>query len=164
MHNQSLNLFIVDDNKLMVAGLRNYLDNKFGADIKISTFYTGESALKKVDENTGMVILDYFLDGENGNNILISIKKINPRTEVIMLTSNENIGIAIDAFRKGASDYLIKGESAWRKLIPHVYKTITEPIRRMGKEFGFQVYTIIFITIFILMGAIVLLALKMMPR
>ncbi|MBC7863698.1 MAG: hypothetical protein IAF38_12035, partial [Bacteroidia bacterium] len=49
MSTQSLNLFIVDDNQLMVTGLRNYLTNKFGEHINISTFYTGESALKKVD-------------------------------------------------------------------------------------------------------------------
>lgn len=163
MNNQCINLFIIDDNPLVVTGLRNFLNKKFGSSIKISTFFTGESALKLVDKNTGIVILDYYLKGENGNEILASIKELNPKTEVIMLTSNENVSDAIEAFRRGASDYLIKGESAWKKVARHVYKTITDPILKMGKEFGLSKFLVIFLTTFIFVGLLVLLILKLLP-
>ena len=51
METQGLNLFIVDDNKLMVTDLKHYLLNKFGGGVKISTFENGESCLEKVDKN-----------------------------------------------------------------------------------------------------------------
>ena len=66
MTTQGINLFIVDDNKLLVTDLKHYLQNRFGAGVTISTFDTGEGCLEKVNENTHVVILDYFLDGKNG--------------------------------------------------------------------------------------------------
>ena len=164
MNTQKLNLFIVDDNKLMVTGLKNYLGTKFGSDINISTFYTGESVLKKVDQDTNIVILDYFLGEENGNDVLKAIKKINPKTEVIMLSRNEDIGVAIESFRKGATDYVVKGENSLTKISTLVYGIITYPIRMMVREWGVSRYFAIFIMTFLTMGVVVMLALRFLPK
>ncbi len=160
MSAQGLNLFIVDDNPLMVTGLRNYLDKRFNNDLSISVFYTGASLLEKVDKDTNIVILDYYLEGENGNDILKAIKIINPETKVIMLSSNEEIGIAIDCFRKGATDYVVKGRKAWRKVASLVYSMITYPVRIMVKEFKVRKYLAIFLLTFIITGIIVYSVLK----
>ncbi len=164
METQGMNLFIVDDNRLLVSGLKSYLSNRFGKHLNISTFYSGESCLEKIDQQTNFVILDYFLGGKNGNEILKSIKSINPKTEVIMLSSNENVGTAIESYRAGATDYLVKNDKAWKKLIPHVYKTITEPIRRMGSEYGFMKFAAIFLTTFILIGVTVAVVMQIIHR
>lgn len=108
MKNHVINLFIVDDDVLSTTMLKHHLNDKFGTSINISTFISGKSVLEKIDKYTSIVILDYYLEGENGNEVLKSIKKINPKTEVIMLTSNEDVTIAIESFRKGASDYVIR--------------------------------------------------------
>lgn len=163
METQGLNLFIVDDNKSMVTMLKNYLSNRFGAGIKISTFYDGESCLEKINKQTHIVILDYFLNGRNGLEILKSIKEINPKTEVIMLSSNEDIGLAIESFREGATDYVVKGPSSWKKVTKLVNKIITEPIRAMVREFGIPKFMAIFFLTFIAMGAVVYYALQMIP-
>lgn len=160
MENQGLNLFIVDDNKLMAVALRNYLVGRFGNAINISTFYTGTSALQMVKADTNIVILDYYLEGENGNDVLVAIKKINPKTEVIMLSSNENIAIAIDSFRKGATDYVVKGDKAWKKISSLVVNIITYPIRLLVEEFGVNKYLAIFMLVFVVMGSIVYYALR----
>ncbi|MGZ4048776.1 MAG: response regulator [Bacteroidia bacterium] len=113
---QGINLFIVDDNPLVVADLKNYLENRFGDKIRISAFYDGESCLNKIDKDTNIVVLDYFMEGKNGIEILKSIKAVNSNTEVIMLSANEDVAVAIDSFRTGAKDYVIKGMGAWRKI------------------------------------------------
>ena len=66
MTTQGLNLFIVDDNRLMVSTLKQYLQNRFGMGINISTFNDGESCLKNVNKETNIVILDYYMPGQNG--------------------------------------------------------------------------------------------------
>jgi hypothetical protein len=48
MNTQHNRLFIVDDNPLLVADLRIYLESTFGETLTITTFNSGESALKKV--------------------------------------------------------------------------------------------------------------------
>ena len=155
METQGLNLFIVDDNKSMVEALKHYLNNKFGVSINISTFNDGETCLEQVDEDTHIVILDHFLDGKNGLEILKLIKKINPKTEVIMLSSNENIALAIDSFRAGAKDYVIKGPSSWKKITKLVNLIITEPIRILVREFGVSKYMAIFLLTFVVMGLVI---------
>ena len=135
METQGSNLFIVDDNKLMVVDLQNYLQARFGNSIQISTFEDGESCLKRIDKETHIVILDYFLGGKNGLDILRSIKEINPRTEVIMLSSNENIAVAIETFRSGAKDYVLKGEGYWKKIIKLVNGMIVKPIHVIVRGF-----------------------------
>ncbi len=162
MNTEKLNLFIVDDNKLTVSSMRNFLSKRFGNDLNISTFYSGESVLKNVNENTNMVILDYFLGDANGNNILKSIKKINPKTQVIMLSKNEDVEIAIQAYRRGASTFIVKDGDSIRKISNIIYDILTYPIRYMVREWGFSKYFAIFIMTFITLGIISYVALTLM--
>lgn len=157
METQGINLFIVDDNKLLVADLKNYLQNRFGVSICVSTFNDGESCLKKVDKETHIVILDYFLDGKDGLEILKAIKIINPKTEVIMLSGNEDMALAVETFRAGAKDYVVKGAGSWKKITKIVNYIITEPIRIMVREFGISKYMAIFLLTFASMGLVVFL-------
>ncbi len=164
METQRLNLFIVDDNKSMVAALKQFLQNKFGANINISTFYDGESCLEKINEYTDVVILDHYLNGKNGLEVLKEIKEINSKTEVIMLSSNEDIALAIESFRAGAKDYIVKGPSSWKKLTKLVHHVITEPIRIIVREFGVSKFMAIFLLTFLTMGAVVFFVLHNMSR
>ena len=163
METQKINLFIVDDNKSLVAALKQYLQNKFEANINITTFYDGESCLEKVNQYTDMVILDHFLNGKNGLEVLKEIKEINPKTEVVMLTSNEDIALAIESFKAGATDYVVKGPSSWKKLTKLIHHVITEPIRIIVREFGVSKFMAIFLLTFLTMGAVVFFVLHNMP-
>lgn len=159
MNTQILNLFIVDDDKLLVSGLRIHLSKLFGYQINISTFYTGKSALSKLDKTTDIVILDYNLEGEDGNEILNAIKMKSPTTEVIMLSSNENMAIAIESFRKGASEYVFKGANSWSKIADLVERAIFFPVRVLVKELGVSRFVAMFILTFLAVGCVVLIVL-----
>jgi DNA-binding NtrC family response regulator len=160
METQGLNLFIVDDNRSMVLGLKHYLSSRFGGKLRISTFYDGESCLNNINEQTDVVILDYFLGDKNGNEILRSIKERNPRTEVIMLSSNENIETAVESFRLGAKNFVLKNNNAWRKLSILLETIIIDPFKYIW-EFGVTKFVTIFLITFASMGAVVLLFLKL---
>jgi DNA-binding NtrC family response regulator len=159
METQKMNLFIVDDNLLVVADLKHYLGNRFGGDVNISTFENGEDCLAQVNKDTHIVILDYFMEGKNGVDVLKSIKTINPNTNVIMLSGNESMAVAIESFRAGAEDYVVKGIGARKKVTNLIYHIITEPIRIMIREFGISRYLSIFLLAFATMGIVVICAL-----
>ena len=125
---QPINLYIIDDNKLMVLDLKVYLKHKFGEHINITTFENGESCLALIDKETHVVILDYFMTGKNGIDILKKIKTTNPKTEVIMLSTNEKMAVALEAFRAGAKDYVVKGVGYWKKIINLVKKEVSSLI------------------------------------
>jgi len=153
MNTQGMNLFIVDSDRPAVSKLEQSLYNRFGKSLNISTYYSGESCLQKIDATTDFVVLAYHLDGQNGNEILKSIKAINPKTEVIMLSSNDDVVAIVQSLREGATDYIVKDDKAWRRLVPYVYNAISEPIRRLGKEYGPPAYIAMFAIAFIMVGA-----------
>ncbi len=164
METKKLNLFIVDDDKPMVTALKKYLDDTFGATIKISTFYDGESCLKNLTDQTHIVVLDYFLNGKNGIEVLKEIKNISPKTEVIMFTSNEDIATAIKAFRTGAKDYIVKGKDSWQKLMSLINNIIAKPIKNWVREFGVAKFILLFFLTFFIMGTAVVWILKLLSH
>ncbi len=112
-------IFIVDDDVMLTETLRDYLTRKV-AHI-ISVFHTGEECLKHLDESPDIVILDYFLntvqeDAANGMEILQIIKKKYPKTHIIMLSSQERYGVALQTIQKGAEQYVIKDIDAFEKI------------------------------------------------
>ncbi len=69
----------------------------------------GNEALRKMQsEEFDVVMLDFMLPGLKGTDVLEEIKKSSPRTKVIMITAFATIENAIDAIKKGASEYISK--------------------------------------------------------
>lgn len=118
-----INIFIVEDNEVFRMALKSDIENTFTEiSFKIHSFETGESCMDRFKrEMPELVILDYHLnskypDAANGINVLDWIKKENPETNVIMLTSDDHIDIAIKSFKYGASDYVVKTETKFKKI------------------------------------------------
>lgn len=164
METQTLNLFIVDDNKSMVVALKHYIQNKFGKGVNISTFYDGESCIKEVNKNTDLVILDYFLDGKNGLDVLKEIKEKSPKTEVVILSSNNDLDLVIESLKNGATDYVVKGPSSWKRLTTLINQIVTAPIRLIVREFHVSKFMAIFFMTFATMAVVVLFVLYLLSK
>lgn len=112
-------IFIVDDDRMLTEALTDYLTRKVAH--QVTAFHTGEECLKHLSENPDVIILDYYLDTENkvaanGMEILEVLKKNSPGTHVIMLSSQERYGVAMQTIQKGAEQYVIKDENAFEKI------------------------------------------------
>jgi len=117
------NIFIVEDNKLFAHALKADIESSFpNKQIKIHSFETGETCMDKFkEEKPEIVIIDYHLnskysDAANGIQVLDWIKKENPETNVIILTSDDHCDIALKSFKHGACDYVVKTETKFRKI------------------------------------------------
>jgi len=142
-----LNLFIVDDDEYMAKILKNDLSNHFGKTLIITTFNSGKTCLENVTKNTDIVILDYFLNNENGLEILQKIKSINPQTEVIMFSNNENIVAAIEAFKRGAKDFVVKDKNSFNKVNRQVRRIAKNTVKSAVKRNGIFKMAAILLTI-----------------
>ena len=112
-------IFIVDDNKMFAEMLSDHLQNN--PKYKVSVFHTGEECLKNIFQNPDLIILDFYLndvskEAVDGLEILSEIKKHNERIQVIMLSSQEHYGIALQTIAKGASQYILKDDHAFKKI------------------------------------------------
>ena len=109
-------VFLVDDDPMHLQMLKDHLTSKFNLDV--TTFSTGEDCLANLDKNPEVIVLDYYLNSveknaANGIEILKKIKARNPETEVVMLSGQEKIEIAVETMASGAFDYVIKNESSF---------------------------------------------------
>ena len=112
-------IFIVDDDQLQAAMLEDRLTREIKHQVVIYT--TGEECIKHLDDQPDIIILDYNLNSEfsgaaNGIKILETIKKLDHGIRVIMLSSQEDYGVALLTVTKGAEDYVIKDETAFDKV------------------------------------------------
>lgn len=120
---KQINIFIVEDDKVFMSVLKADIEISFEKmPIKVYTFETGELCMEQIKKlKPHVVILDYHLNGytahaADGILVLDWIKKESPETNVIMLTINDNIEIASKSFKHGASDYVVKTETQFRKI------------------------------------------------
>lgn len=112
-------VFIVDDNEMFAQMLNDHLSNN--PKLKVSVFHTGEDCLNNLYMDPNIVILDYFLndvmkEAADGLEILTELKKHDNSIHVIMLSSQEHYGVALQTIAKGAIQYVIKDDDAFGKI------------------------------------------------
>jgi CheY-like chemotaxis protein len=113
-------IFIVDDNVMFAEMLKDQLSRN--SSYKISIFNTGEECLKNLYHNPDLIILDYYLndvskEAANGLEILEEIRKNNSMVPVIMLSSQERYSVAAKTISKGALQYIIKDQDAFKNIM-----------------------------------------------
>jgi len=75
----------------------------------VTSAETGESALDLIDcQQFQVIVSDLFLPGKNGFDILQSVRKVSPSSEVIVVTGHASAQSAVRAMKEGAFDYITK--------------------------------------------------------
>jgi DNA-binding NtrC family response regulator len=55
-------------------------------------------------------------DAQNGVEVLKKMKQLKPNSQVIMLSGQDKLEVAIESMKHGAYDYVIKGETAFSRM------------------------------------------------
>lgn len=118
-------VYVVDDDPMQVQMMSDHLKEKFGFDVR--GFSTGEEAVNNLPNHPDIVVLDYYLnsvkaDARNGSEILQFIKKEFPNIQVIMVSGQDSMEVAVDTMTYGAADYVVKGDNQFIKLSHAVEK------------------------------------------
>ncbi|MBG7612985.1 response regulator transcription factor [Polaribacter sp. BAL334] len=109
-------VMIIEDNEPLNDIFCEIINNSDTYKI-IGSYLNAENALNYFkDELPDIVLMDIELPGMNGIQCTKEIKKINPKTLVIMITVFENSKTVFDALCSGASGYLTKNTTS-NKLI-----------------------------------------------
>ena len=112
-------IFLVDDEPIQNEMLKDYIADRF--QYKIKTYESGEAAIKDMHLDPEIVVLDFHLnahlpDAQNGVEVLKRIKEQYPKVQVIMLSGQDKLDVAVDSMKYGAYDYVIKGETAFSRM------------------------------------------------
>ncbi len=113
-------VFLVDDEPIQNEMLRDHLSDHFGFQFKV--YDSGEGAIKDMNLNPRIVVLDYHLNAhlpnaQNGVEVLKAIKKSWPNVKVVMLSGQDKLEVAVQSMKLGATEYVIKGETAFSRMV-----------------------------------------------
>ena len=99
-------VLVVDDEPVVVNSVRKILMRR---GFLVEAAYNFNAALAQVlSQDYDLVFLDMKMPDGNGLDLLQRIKEKRPEQRVIIVTGYASIDSAVEAIRKGASDYMPK--------------------------------------------------------
>jgi len=107
---QRTRIILADDHKLMLDALKNLLEPEFEV---VGAFGDGHSLVEKAPQlKPNVIVLDIGMPTMNGLSAGQRLKQLMPTVKLIYLTMNQDQDLAAEAFRLGASGYLLKTSAA----------------------------------------------------
>ncbi|WP_373650200.1 sigma-54-dependent transcriptional regulator [Schlesneria sp. DSM 10557] len=99
-------LLVIDDERNVRFSVADVFSE---SDIDVRTADNGEQGLQLVtDWNPDAILLDIKLKHESGLDVFKSIREIDPKAIVILMTGFGTSEVAIEAMKNGAFDYVVK--------------------------------------------------------
>jgi DNA-binding response OmpR family regulator len=117
-------IFLIEDSELYSLMLDHEFRNL--SQFRMYTYTTAEEAIKDLYLDPDIIILDYYLPGMNGLDALKKIKSYKKEVPVIVLSSQDDVQVALDVIDAGAHDYMIKKIFSVNKLYDITNKIMGE--------------------------------------
>ncbi len=113
-------ILVVDDERDICRALEFLLSRE---GYKVISAYSGQEAIKKIEsEDFDLVITDLKMEGIDGIQVLDRSLGMNPNLIVIIMTAFASVESAVEAMKKGASDYIVK---------PFINEDVKMTVRRL---------------------------------
>jgi DNA-binding NarL/FixJ family response regulator len=107
-----MRVLIIDDHEMVRRGLKDIFNDEFSG-LEIGEAGNSRAALELVTaKDWDLVLLDINIPGRNGLEVLGEIKRLNPRTPVLVVSAYPEEEFAIRALKLGASGYLNKNSAS----------------------------------------------------
>ena len=142
-------LLIADDHTLVAEACKNLLEPEFQV---VGIVKNGRELLQAARElRPDLVILDIAMPQLNGLDAGEQLKQMYPSCKLVYLTMNMAPDVAAEAFRRGASGYVLKSSAAEELIIaarralrsesylsPQITKDTVEFLLRSGQSLGME--------------------------
>jgi DNA-binding NarL/FixJ family response regulator len=103
-------IILADDHTLLLDAIKNLLDPEFDV---VGTFADGHTLVESsLELKPHVIVLDIGMPTMNGLNAGQRLRELMPSVKLIYLTMSQDPDLAAEAFRLGASGYLIKSSAA----------------------------------------------------
>lgn len=105
---EPITVILVDDHSMVRMGLKTYFSTLKDIQV-VGEASTGEEAMQLVQQLApDVVLMDLIMPGMDGVEATRQVKKLSPRTQVIVLTSYHDDEHIFPAIRAGALSYVLK--------------------------------------------------------
>ncbi len=107
-------IYIVEDDQFYAEMLKMQLEN-FGHK-KLEVLHSGKALSENLYKQPDIVLLDYNLGDTTGLEILKKIKAYNPNIQVVFLSGQDDLQIAVNCLKYGAYDYVVKNDKTANRI------------------------------------------------
>lgn len=122
-------IFIVEDNGIYAKSLQAFIQSHFHNITEAKIFNIGEMSLMEMHHKPIVIIMDYYLNSKyaeahNGLEIIEVIKTHHPETNIIVLSSQTDSNIILEAINKFDCFYVHKDQEAFNKIELYINQII----------------------------------------
>jgi DNA-binding NtrC family response regulator len=142
---KALNIFIVEDDVFFGQTLKYHLS--LNPDYNVHLFEKGKDCLSNFHLKPDIICLDFGLPDVSGDVLLKKIKEINNKIPVIIISGQEDIEVAINFLKIGATDYIVKNNHTkdllWNAIIKlrdnmNLIHEVEELKEKLEEKFSFE--------------------------
>lgn len=123
-----VHILLVEDNPDFANLVELFLKKHQPGSFEVYWRGDGNEALKELEANPAidLILMDYFLPGKNGLEVIRDIRDHGYTVPVVFLTVNKDFDLAVEVLKLGVEDYLVKEEIS----TPVLPKTILNVLER----------------------------------
>jgi DNA-binding NarL/FixJ family response regulator len=119
-------IFIAEDNAAYARTLQLFLKEKLGG-ATVEIFPVGELCIDNLHRNPDVVIMDYILntkyyDASDGLEMIREIKSKNKHAQIIMLSGQEDVQVALKIIKEVDTNYVPKDDDAFKNVLGIIRK------------------------------------------
>src|SRR5262245_39059510 len=88
------------------------------AGYRVTAFASAEKGIEEIRRagDVAVVVTDLVMPDRDGMFVLDEVRRIDPRIGLLMVTGRDSASLGFEASRRGADDYLVKGQFDLEKL------------------------------------------------
>jgi DNA-binding NtrC family response regulator len=125
----------------------------------LMSFSSGKDCLEHLNLNPDIFVCNYSMEDMNGFELMKKVKTTLPETDFFFLSGQNDVEVAVNIIKQGATDYIVKNDKALTKLARSIDITVNTTKSVKVKK-GFKIGVIgFFIILFIIIMIILSLTL-----
>ncbi|WP_194976018.1 response regulator [Aquiflexum lacus] len=106
-----MKVLLVDDHAILLDGVKSLLSHDASVDV-IGEANSAEKALEFLKANeVDLLITDFNLPGMDGLSLVRLVKKISPKTKIIVLSMHDETHLVKEILKEGVEGYVLKNDS-----------------------------------------------------
>lgn len=160
----SYTIFVVEDSEIYRMFLTRSLARLTNSDLEhkpnciIHSYASGEECVKDLVKKPDIVVLDYFLNGNNpdamdGLQLVKIIKEKSPSTEILVLSEQQDVMITAELLHQGVSSYIQKEPQGQNRIQNAILNSIKKIEKERKARTNQAVWTIILVILSIVTAA-----------
>lgn len=146
-------IFIIEDSVVYKDLIAGYLQSKKYTNLKV--YQKGEECLKDLYLKPDLIVLDYLSAGMTGLELMVKVKKENPDIDFIFLSGQNDLEVAVQIMKIGATDYIVKNDKAPQKLVKSI-EGLARTVKHEKQVKGFRIGVVGFFVLLFLFIMIII--------